>query len=210
MEKLVEKRDGWWWPKYDVACWRFLSRRSDLPAKISKYCTQRRVVLQAGGNAGMYPAKYAELFETVYTFEPDPLNFYCLTKNVPDNVVKIQSCLGESHNFVNLSYNEMHPKKPNSGGLRVNGIGTIPTLRIDDFNFDNVDLIHFDIEGFELFALKGAVETIKRCKPLIALELNGLAEKFNHSDNDVTNFLSTLGYVRLSEVDDDIVFRYNR
>lgn len=208
MEHLVELRDGWWWPKHDVACWRYLSRRQDVPTNVSAYTKQQRVVVQAGGNAGMYVKKYEDIFDTVYTFEPDPINFYCLTKNTSNRTIKFQGCLGNETNFVNLSYDETHHKKPNSGGYRVKGTGIIPTLILDNFNLPIVDLIHLDIEGFEKFALLGAIETIKRCKPVIALELNGLAEKYNHTNDDVKQLVIELGYTETGIVDDDIIFEY--
>ena len=206
MEDLIEQRDGWWWPKYDVACYKFLKVRNELPNKISKFCKDTQVVIQAGGNAGMYVKKYSDIFTTVYTFEPDPINFYCLTKNTPDNVVKFQACLGNEPNFVNLSYNYNNPKKPNSGGFGIAGEGVIPTLTVDSFNFQKCDLIHLDIEGFEKFALLGAVNTIKRCAPVVALELNGLGERYNSSDSTVIDLMNSLGYYAAAEVDDDTVF----
>ena len=159
MEHLIETREGWWWPKHDVACWRYLSRRQDVPNNVSAYSEQKRVVVQAGGNAGMY---------------------------------------------VNLSYDEVHHKKPNCGGYRVKGDGNIPTLILDNLNLPVVDLIHLDIEGFERFALLGAIETINRCKPIVAL-----AEKYNHTDNDVKTLMTSLGYNEIGIVDDDAIFKFN-
>src|SRR5690348_7833841 len=58
----------------------------------TKYLTNHRLVIQAGGNCGMYPVLFSQLFEQVYTFEPDPLNFYTLVQNCQsDNIVKIQA-----------------------------------------------------------------------------------------------------------------------
>ena len=173
MEHLIETREGWWWPKHDVACWRYLSRRQDVPKNVSAYSEQKRVVVQAGGNAGMYVKMYEDIFDTVYTFEPDPINFYCLTKNTSTKTIKFQSCLG------------------------------------NNLNLPVVDLIHLDIEGFERFALLGAIETINRCKPIVALELNGLAEKYNHTDNDVKTLMTSLGYNEIGIVDDDAIFKFN-
>lgn len=209
MEDHIELRENWWWPKHDKACWKYLSSRPNVPNKVSEYVDQKRVVIQAGGNAGMYVNKYESIFDTVYTFEPDPINFYCLSKNTGKNVIKFQACLGNESKLVNLSYDEVNLKKPNSGGYRVKGSGGIPTLILDNLNLPIVDLIHLDIEGFEKFALLGALETIKRCKPIIALELNGLAEKYNHTDNDVKELLLNLGYKEIGVIDDDSIFKYN-
>jgi FkbM family methyltransferase len=206
MENNVELRDGWWWPIYDIACYKFLTVRKDLPKKVSEFCNQKRVVIQAGGNAGMYVKFYSELFSTVYTFEPDPVNFYCLTKNTGSNVIKFQSCLGNEPNFVNLSFNLQNPKKPNSGGFGIHGNGVIPTLTIDSLNFQTCDLIHLDIEGYEYFALLGAMETIKRCSPVIALELNGLGGRYNKTDDNVKDLLYSLNYKDIAIIDDDIIF----
>lgn len=209
MEKHIELRENWWWPKHDIACWKYLSRRKDVPKNVASYTEKKRVVVQAGGNAGMYVKMYEDIFDTVYTFEPDPINFYCLTKNTTSRVIKFQGCLGNVPNFVNLSYDEIHHKKPNSGGYRVKGNGNIPTLILDNLTLPVIDLIHLDIEGFEKFALLGAVETIKRCKPIIALELNGLAEKYNHTNNDVKILMTSLGYSKIGMVDDDSIFKFN-
>ena len=56
--------------------------------------------------------------------------------------------------------------------LKNNGPSTfeVPQRSIDSFELDNVDLIHLDIEGFEDTALRGAIDTIERCKPVIISE----------------------------------------
>src|SRR5210317_451863 len=41
----------------------------------------KRVVVQAGGACGIYPAYLAEHFSVVYTFEPNPELFRCLISN---------------------------------------------------------------------------------------------------------------------------------
>ena len=48
---------------------------------------------------------------------------------------------------------------------------TIKVKTIDSYNFDDVSLIKIDVEGHELSVLKGAIETVKRCKPIILVEI---------------------------------------
>lgn len=188
----VEIRNGWYWPKTDVSCWAFMQRYPDLPQTIAEFVLQKRVVVQAGGNCGFYPKQYAKLFDTVYTFEPEWLNFYCLNLNVPEsNVIKNQSCLGNSHQLVNLAI-----KEKNRGKNYVKGVGNYPTYKIDDLNLTICDLIHLDIEGFEYYALQGASETITRCRPVIVVEMwDQLSNRFEEDINAKTeNLLTSFGY----------------
>jgi hypothetical protein len=48
----------------------------------------------------------------------------------------------------------------------------VPVLELDMFEFENVDYIKIDVEGFERKVLRGAAKTIERYSPLIVLEQN--------------------------------------
>jgi FkbM family methyltransferase len=205
MIEEIEIRDGWYWPKTDRNCWKFMLAHPNLPSEISTLVNDRRVVVQAGGNCGYYPKQYASLFQTVYTFEPEWLNFYCLNLNVPEsNVVKNQACLGDTHSLVNLAI-----KEKNRGKNFVNGVGIYPTYKIDDLNLETCNLIHLDIEGYELFALRGAAKTIKKCRPVIVIEMwDQLSNRFGENINEQTvEFLDSLGYAFLKTLhDSDKIF----
>lgn len=127
------------------------------------------VVIQAGGNCGMYPRLFAQYFKWVYTFEPDPLNFFNLViNNQLDNVVKFQAALGDVHGMI-----EIHRHSMSNVGMHqvhANPGAHIPQLRIDDLALADCDLIQLDIEGYEIFALKGAVETITKFRPVVVCE----------------------------------------
>jgi FkbM family methyltransferase len=190
--ELIENRQGWFWPKTDVRCWAYMQTYPDVPFEISEYVQNKRVVVQAGGNCGFYPKKYASIFDQVYTFEPEWLNFHCLNRNVVEsNVVKIQSCLGNNPGLVNLKVNEK-----NRGKTFVAGVGHYPVFLIDYLELSICDLIHLDIEGYEYFALCGAENTIKRCKPVIVVEMwDQLDNRFGDNLNQKTiKFLEDLNY----------------
>lgn len=206
-EKIIDLH-GWHWPLKDKKCWPWLQREKDLPEIISKHCPQKNTVVEAGGNAGFYVKMYANLFENVYTFEPDNLNFRCLTLNVTEkNVIKMQACLGHEKGLVKLQTSNgnigmYHISFSESGFNK----GNIPILRIDDLNLDCCDLIHLDIEGFEFEALKGAINTIKKFQPVIALEWLNHGEKFGSNDDAIEEWLNQLGYESKEKIYHENIF----
>ena len=215
MEDKVVLYQGMYWLKDDgggvteetaaenSSCWQLINLFPDVPQKISEHVKNRRVVVQAGGNNGLYAKQYADLFETVYTFEPIPELFYCLNRNVTkDNVFKFQGCLGNVHGVVGLG----RKHENNGGSANIYGNGVTPTFMIDDLGLNNCDLIHLDIEGFEYFALKGASNTINKFKPVIVLETAGWCFRYNISTSHIESFLNEFGYKLSCNIQGDSVF----
>lgn len=201
----LEDREGWLWPSEDTACWEWLQNEKDIPEVLATYCTNKRVVVQAGGNCGFYVKPYAAMFDTVYTFEPNPQNFYCLCHNVDEsNVIKLQACIGNGHKLVGIT-----SKKKNAGVSRVGDFkGGYPTFKIDNLALSVCDLIHLDVEGYELFALQGAIKTIKKCQPIIALEWLDHGTAYNVKQSDILNLLSNLGYHKIGSIYHDFIFAH--
>ncbi len=46
-------------------------------------------------------------------------------------------------------------------------------MRIDDLELAELDFIKLDVEGYEYQALKGAEQTLKRCRPMVMFEDKG-------------------------------------
>jgi len=207
--KDIKFREGFYWPEKDIKCWPWLQEEKDLPNLISNFCKNKRTVIEAGGNGGFYIKKYSDLFNKVITFEPDDMNFKCLTLNMlnlgVNNVVKIQACLGNEHKNVSIT-----TSIKNTGAYRIEqGVdGNIPTFLIDDLNSTDCDLIHLDIEGFEYFALKGAEETIKKNKPVIAVEWMNHGEKYGCSDLMIEDYLKSLNYELKQKIYHEAIFVY--
>jgi hypothetical protein len=69
--------------------------------------------------------------------------------------------------------------------------------RIDDLNLPSCDLIHLDVEGYEAAALQGAIETIKKFKPVVIIERDSGA-----------NVVTDLGYTKYKKLMMDSVYIY--
>jgi FkbM family methyltransferase len=188
------------WPKTDEYCYKVIMKDWHVfKDVIFKNTPERKAVVQAGGNAGLYPYLYNFHFEKVFTFEPDPINFHCLTVNNPSPfVVKSNIALGDKCEWINLIpsiYGD------NSGMATVSksheGIPTY-SITIDSLNIANVSLIHLDVEGFEYYALKGAEKTIKRCKPTIVAEIFNDVEEIK-----IFKFLKKYNYIIAKRIEPD-------
>ena len=169
---------GFWFPEGDRECWLAMLSCSDADIEcVLEFTPQRRVCIQAGGNVGVYPVKLAKHFHHVLTTEPDPVNFECLDRNIaahPEGMVAIRGAFGDgSETTAGLTSNS-----GNVGQSHISGSGDVMMMRIDDLTMAACDLIYLDIEGYEMKALKGATETIKRFRPTIAIEDNGLSERY--------------------------------
>lgn len=162
-----------------------------------KHVTDWDTVIQAGGNCGMYPTLFSKMFKTVYTFEPDPLNFYTLVMNCQyDNIIKMQAALGEVHDMIEVRRAAMTNVGMHTVISATNA--RIPQLRIDDLKLQACGLIQLDIEGYEIFALRGARETIRQFRPVIACE-NGNAQ--------IAELLAEYGYQVVDRSKMDTIYK---
>jgi FkbM family methyltransferase len=181
--------DWFYYPSLDHA-WQVLVPHylDDVKEKYFKYVVNKKVVVSAGGHIGMFARFYSKIFERVYIFEPIPFHFFCLVNNnQSDNVIKLQCALGDENKLVgmhdphrkNLTY-EVDPNTTNA---------IFPTITLDTLNLDACDLLQLDVEGYELQAVRGAVETIKKYKPVIILE-----KPVGNVELDINQLMRELNY----------------
>lgn len=202
MDEQIVLVNGVWWTKDDGSgneenapgtescCFDLTTNCPDEPNVISSFVPNKGIMIQAGGNAGYFTKKYADIFQFVYTFEPIPALFHCLNRNIQkDNVFKFQACLGERHGCVSLGRKVGN----NAGSMNVTGVGMTPTMRIDDLALPGCDLIQLDLEGYELFALKGGLETINKYKPIVVIE-SSWGTRYGITPHMIDDWFDTIGY----------------
>lgn len=168
---------------------------------------RRNVAIQAGGNLGFFPWKFAEHFQTVVTFEPEPTNFKCLVHNVLEtNVIKIQAALGDAPGWIAVE--NPNPGHVGLAQIKKDAVGNIPLVRIDDFAFEACDLIQLDLEGYEYHALLGAVQTIEQFKPILCLEVTGHEQRYGVGPTDLFHLLENLGYIQVDHKYLDRIYKH--
>lgn len=178
----------------------------DVAMKLTK---GRTAAVQAGGNLGIFPKRMAEEFETVYTFEPDARLFGYMKHNAPEkNIVAMQAAIGNSREPVKMDCRRRDGSNRNvhEGLTFIAGPGVIPQMLVDDLKLAACDLIYLDIEGYELNALRGAEETIKKYKPVIALEINGNIAHYNATKEEIRSWIEVHGYTKVVRQNGDDIY----
>lgn len=155
-----------------------------------KACKDGGIAIDVGAYTGLYAILAAKNGAESHAFEPNPAVFKRMTENVRQNVAIVNCYCCAASNFNGQLHFVGKPSVAlTSGGKVQPGSGT-ECVTIDSMGFDGVKAIKIDAEGHELEALKGAVETIKRDKPLIITEALSVA-----ANQAQDCFLEPLGYV---------------
>jgi len=143
------------------------------------------IVFDCGANSSkdayincLYFAKKAGKNGKVYAFEPIPRIYNELLEDVKgfENIIPVNKGVSDRRQTVYF--------KDLGGSSRIDTAGDIEVelISIDEFvkehNIPKVDFIKMDIEGAELDALKGAINTIKTFKPKLAICIYHKPEHF--------------------------------
>lgn len=210
LKRLKAYRD-WNWTNFQgsAACikWGFRDLQN-LDAALA-FVPGRDVVVQAGGNLGIFPKRLAEEFSTVITAEPDPVLFSAMAHNAPEkNVTPIQAAFGCERSPVGLSgkRRDSSGRAVHEGLTHVSGSGRITQILIDDLQLRACDLIYLDVEGYELNALKGATRTIEEFRPVIGVEINRNIAHYGQTGAELRSWIESHNYKRVLSMNSDEVF----
>lgn len=168
------------------------------------------VALDCGANIGVHALEWAEMMSgwgQVVAVEAQERIYYALAGNIAlhncFNARAIWAAVSDENGFIDIP--EPNYQVPSSFGsfelkerLGNENIGQsinydkptsrVRTMTIDSAGFTRVDLIKMDIEGMELEALAGAIDTIKRDKPVLFIETVKIDGK------QLAEVIATLGY----------------
>jgi len=152
--------------------------------QFEKHINKNSVVFDIGANIGIHTILFGRIAKKVYAFEPYKENFYHLQKNMIGNKITnaliFQLALSDKQEDVKIKY--INPI--NSGQIILDNNPTIELddwvnmeeeiivkcITLDSLNVDELHFIKLDVEGYEPKVLAGAELTIKKFKPIIAIE----------------------------------------
>ena len=189
---------GLYWPKYDSKPERVfnaLMKNKNSVEEVVSYCKSKTCCVQAGGHVGVWPNELKKYFNRVITFEPDPACYHALVKNVDGKVEHHNKALGTKTGVLYIEIKE----SSSVSQISKKGI-PISSIAIDELNLEFCDLIYLDIEGYEVSALKGAINTIKKFRPVICVE-----ELKNYRE-PLRSHLNKIGYKNIAKTHRDSIW----
>ena len=79
---------------------------------------------------------------------------------------------------------------------------------LDSYNFDNVDIVKIDVEGYEMPVLKGAKHTIMTNSPMIQIEGNSSGQRYGIHKTQIWELLTSWGMTRIEKKWPDQVWTF--
>jgi len=183
---------GWWFADQDTHFAHMIDKnikkggpptyQEPVRRKSFGYVNRFGVAVDIGANVGLWSKDLAQRFERVIAIEPVATFTECLKKNVPwGNIEVWQIALGTEDTTIDMIITE-----GNTGHSHIDkstiGSGQVQMKKLDSLglNFDAIDYIKIDCEGYEVQILQGGEDTIKHHKPTIVVE-----QKL-HTDTGIT------------------------
>jgi FkbM family methyltransferase len=165
------------------------------------------LMLDIGANIGWYSlvmSKGAGL--EIYSFEPDPHNFHCLTQNIANNTINgvhpFQFAVADRETKMKLhlykTYNTGRHSLIDHG--KTGKFVEVDTVSIDGFmkkhglSGQPVELYKIDIEGFEMAAFRGSMETLANTRYVFSEFSPEIMKSINEDPVQFTNLFEQLGF----------------
>lgn len=155
------------------------------------------VAIDVGANIGTHTVFLAHVVGpqgTVHAFEPQRLVFQNLCANVAlhalTNVTAHPMAVGANPGSTRIPL--LDPSAPQNFGCNATGSDgeAVTVATIDQLELAQCHLIKIDVEGVEANVLRGAAETIARCRPVLFVENNTEGE----ASREVIQTMLDLGY----------------
>ena len=210
---------GWWFPDTEDHFPRMLDKsvskggpkeyQYQVRNRSLTYVKQRRLALDIGANVGLWSRDLVKNFTQVIAFEPVAMFRECLTRNVFAKNLDVRPiALGDQEGMISMIITEGNTGHTHVDPNSANGDTEI--TKLDSLNLDNVDYIKIDCEGYEYRVLRGAEQTIKRCRPVVVIEQKPHdAYSRDYGQFAAIGLLQEWGMVKLDQVKDDWIMGWH-
>ena len=177
------------------------AQRNRALAQVNKW----NLAIDIGANIGLWSRDLTSFFGQTICFEPNSNCMKCLKKNIiiekaiiynyalglkneekelfiPNNV-GASSFINKIIKGHNPDGSEIYNKLPQRTKKQL-----VKVKKLDEFNFNEIDFIKIDVQGYEYEVLKGAKKTLELNSPILCIEED------NVTNSKTIKFLESLNY----------------
>jgi FkbM family methyltransferase len=170
----------------------------ELLQSLIKSLPKNFTAIDVGANIGTVVWQLAQKAGRLYAFEPMPQLAAIINDSAAYNqFTKLHlytKAAGSKAGFVQMVDNE-NSSVINSTCDEIGVTIEVTTLDMEFSDYDRIDFIKVDVEGFEWEVLQGAVDILKKHRPILLIELHTFFLKnFNVDYKTVIDFLEQKGY----------------
>ena len=164
---------------------------------VSKLLNNKRRFLDIGANIGIYSYHFKNSFQKVDAFEP--------LSEITHRLKPFQNANFKVHNVaVSNKVGDLKFNIPMANGKPIPSLAsleerdgecevrTVKVETVDNYDFNDVDLIKIDVEGHEQCVIEGAIKVIKKNKPILIVEIE--QRHINTDINEVFDTILNLNY----------------
>ncbi len=173
-----------------------------------KIITDEMIIFDVGANMGWYSILFSKKSNNsvIHSFEPIETTYkHCIEnvkinnlKNVHVNKIGLSNKVGKETFFYSPETSVLTSSKNIINYNNMNKISCfITTLDsyVEKFKINCIDFIKCDVEGAELFVLKGGLQSIRNFQPILFLELfHEWTKRFGYHPSEVFDLLLSIGY----------------
>lgn len=168
---------------------------------LDRFLHKNETFIDIGANIGtftLYASKLVGSEGKVLTFEPHPKFYNFMLYNIKLNGFQNIDYhnVGLSNENSELYFSENLDSMNHILTQQSNDSIKVKVHKLDDYTeaYKIIDLIKIDIEGYELFCLKGALSTLKKTRKVIFESNNSFTRYFGYSTFDIIRFLNELDF----------------
>jgi FkbM family methyltransferase len=230
-EKLkLKKVKGWLLPSTDTSFDEYITENGyqhEQRQEILEYIHEvlgddLKNCVDVGGHVGFWAKDLMNHFKHVHVFEPIPFVRECFYRNIPrGNWTMYKNGLGNKNTKVQIKYNPLSSgdtfidERPHIATDLISG--TVNNFRkflvriipLDELNLKDVDYIKIDAEGYEAEVIKGASDTITRCKPFVHCEIKDIIlAKTDKNRHEIFDIFKSLGYHQVLRASSEYLFSH--
>lgn len=182
---------------------------------VASYITKTKrhgTFLDVGGHIGTMSIPFSLMYDNVHAFEPCETNYKFLTENIKANEIDnaYPHRLAVSNRVSKVSVFRHYEHNSGCYAVKDDSEGSVDCITLDSLDFTDIDFIKIDVQGKEPEVLEGAINTIRKYKPLLMIEVTDKEQTeeglkgFIAPKKEIVDFLSNEGYTMYYDNGGDI------